>query len=44
MDLKDAMHPGYNEGLVNLWEDIAELELSAGGVELLGERNQKPQS
>ena len=44
MDLKDAMQPGYNEGLVNLGEDIAELELSAGGVKFLGERNQKPQS
>ncbi|MBA7535823.1 hypothetical protein ES705_28081 [subsurface metagenome] len=44
MDLKDTMQPGYNEGLVNLGEDIAEFELSAGGVEFFGERNQKSQS
>ncbi len=43
MDLKDAMQPVYNEGLVTLGEDIAELELSASGVELFGERNQEPQ-
>ena len=43
MDLKDAMKPGYNKGLVNLRKDIAELELSAAGLELLGKRNQKPQ-